>query len=123
MSRAEAMTRLAGLLILLLLVSKPAVSETVLDINCSAVITSLTPCLDYIQDKADKPSPTCCDGMNSVVGTVKSKADREALCDCLKQTLSNIKYDPARISALPKQCGLPIDIPPITPTTDCTKFL
>ncbi|XP_021664611.2 non-specific lipid-transfer protein-like [Hevea brasiliensis] len=122
MSRAETMIRLAGLLILLLLVSKPAISVP-LQIVCSKVIASLSPCLDYVQDKTDEPSPACCSGVNGLADLVKTKEDRIAVCECVKKALSNIKYDAGRIPGLPMKCGFSFTFPPVDPGTNCSKVL
>lgn len=91
------------------------------EISCSEVAKQIGPCANYLKE-GTKPSQVCCNGVKYLDGNVKSKQDRVAVCNCVKNALSDMgKYDPNRIAQLPKQCGLNINLPPVDGNTDCNK--
>lgn len=96
--------------------------------SCIPVAQELSPCLGFIKGTSasgfggDNPSPSCCNGVKKLAGDAKTKNDRVALCECIKTSLSMIgAYDPSRIPLIPKNCGIPVEIPPIDKSTDCSK--
>ncbi|XP_038891281.1 non-specific lipid-transfer protein Cw18-like [Benincasa hispida] len=95
--------------------------------SCVPVAQELSPCLGFIKgsDSAfggEHPSPSCCSGVKKLVGDAKTKKDKVDLCECIKKSLSMIgPYDPSRIPLIPKECGIPVQIPPIDNSTDCSK--
>ncbi|KAJ6675229.1 hypothetical protein OIU85_011398 [Salix viminalis] len=124
MLKAAAMrTHLFALLaVILLLLSRPAVPSPDEKFSCATTVSKLTPCTGYIGDKSKEPSKTCCDGVKEISGSIKSKADRKGACECLKKTLSRMKYDPSRIPLLSKKCGVSLVLPSITNSTDCSTY-
>lgn len=119
------MNRLLALLALLLLLSRSTLPEPVPAaapaVPCSQIVNKLTPCYSYISGKEDEPTQPCCNGVKEISDAIKSKADKQAACECIKGALSKIKYDPNLIPQLPKKCGVPINLPPIGKDTDCTQ--
>ncbi|KAJ9681222.1 hypothetical protein PVL29_020211 [Vitis rotundifolia] len=112
------MSRVLGSLIIVLLVWSSAMAEP----SCPKVISEVAPCLSFLRDDGPaKPSKRCCEGVTEVNGIAKTKQDRIAICECLKQTLNYIDYDPKRIPLLGKQCGLTIDLPPTGQNTNCSQ--
>ncbi|GFY95962.1 hypothetical protein Acr_11g0002680 [Actinidia rufa] len=116
------MNRLLGFLAVLFLVSRPAMAAAP---SCTKVITELLPCLSYLKlvpsDKGDGPSPACCAGVEDLYDEGKSKPDREAICECIKDALGKIgPYNPEKIPEIPKKCGVPIDLPPVHADFDCS---
>ncbi|CAK7348725.1 unnamed protein product, partial [Dovyalis caffra] len=112
----------ALLALVLLLLSRPAMpSPDDNKVSCSTIVSKLTPCIDYISDKSNEPSKTCCAGVKEISGSIINRSDKKDACECLKNTLSKIKYDPARMPSLPKKCGVSLNLPPITNSTDCSK--
>lgn len=124
MLKAAAMsTHLFALLaVILLLLSRPTMPSPDDKVSCATIVSKLTSCIDYISDKSKDPSKTCCAGVKEISGFVKSKSDRKDACECLKNTLSKIKYDPSRIPTLPKNCGVSLILPPISSSTDCSTY-
>ncbi|XP_021893085.1 non-specific lipid-transfer protein-like [Carica papaya] len=88
--------------------------------SCSQVDVEVAPCLPFLKN-GNGPSSTCCAGVKHINGDIKNKADRQAVCQCLKAALGKIgSYDPNRIPLLPNKCGIPdLILPPIDQNTDC----
>lgn len=101
----------------------PSLSDDPEPPSCKDVIEELTPCLDYLKGKDNKPSKDCCNGVEEVFDDNDSKQERPAAGWCLKAVLAGIdKYDPRRVSQIPNQCGLSVDLPPnIDDNFDCSK--
>ncbi|KAJ6878471.1 hypothetical protein NC652_032093 [Populus alba x Populus x berolinensis] len=124
MLKAAAMsTHLFALLaVILLLLSRPATPSPDDKVSCATIVSKVTSCINFISDKSKDPSQTCCAGVKEMSGLVKSKSDRKDACECLKNTLSKIKYDPSRIPLLSKNCGVALILPPISKSTDCSTY-
>nr|TKS14422.1 hypothetical protein D5086_0000044960 [Populus alba] len=110
----------ALLAVILLLLSRPATPSPDDKVSCATIVSKVTSCINFISDKSKDPSQTCCAGVKEMSGLVKSKSDRKDACECLKNTLSKIKYDPSRIPLLSKNCGVALILPPISKSTDCS---
>ncbi|KAJ6879584.1 hypothetical protein NC652_033012 [Populus alba x Populus x berolinensis] len=78
----------ALLAVILLLLSRPATPSPDDKVSCATIVSK------------------------EMSGLVKSKSDRKDACECLKNTLSMIKYDPSRIPLLSKNCGVALLLPP-----------
>ncbi|KAB2595843.1 non-specific lipid-transfer protein A-like [Pyrus ussuriensis x Pyrus communis] len=115
------MSRLIGFLAVLLLLSITAHSAP----SCPAVKQEVSPCVTFVKGGADaKPSEECCKGVKNLSVNAANKADKEAVCLCLKQALSTVgTYNPSQVSALPKKCGISLDLPAIDKDTDCTNII
>ncbi|XP_027171398.1 non-specific lipid-transfer protein 3-like [Coffea eugenioides] len=91
--------------------------------SCSVVGTMLEPCEPYVIDQGSQPSSACCNGVKEVSDSAASKADLEAVCNCIKNALPSIENaSPARISGLPKACGVNSNFAPVDPNYDCSKI-
>ncbi|GFY92359.1 hypothetical protein Acr_08g0007550 [Actinidia rufa] len=117
------MNRLLGFLAVLFLVMRPATAATP---TCTKVYPKVLPCLSYLKlvtsDEGDGPSPACCAGVKDLYNEAKSKPDRVAICECIKDALSKVgPYNPEKIHEIPKKCGIPIDLPPMHANFDCSK--
>ncbi|XP_050236268.1 non-specific lipid-transfer protein A-like [Mercurialis annua] len=121
MSHTGAVSRLLALLSLCLLLSKPALTDTVTGVPCSEIVKAVAPCLNYVLGKSNEPSANCCAGVKKAYEGIKSKADKQAACNCLKASLSKLTYDPNRISALPKKCHYSFTIPPVSSKFNCAN--
>lgn len=89
-------------------------------VNCGQVSSALAPCVSYLT-QGGTPSSTCCSGVKNLAGSLSSKADRIAACNCVKAAAArypSIKPDAA--SNLPSKCGVKINFP-ISATTNCNK--
>ncbi|OMO64296.1 Plant lipid transfer protein/Par allergen [Corchorus capsularis] len=114
------MTRFINFLVLLALSTTLAIAEIPLAPSCGEVTMAVAPCLTFLKG-AETPSPGCCSGAQKLAKQASTKADREAVCGCLKNSLSKIgSYDPQRVPLIAKKCGVNMNIPPITSKTDCS---
>lgn len=88
-------------------------------IGCSAVVSSLNPCLPYVTGKG--PLGGCCGGIKGLYASAKTTPDKQSVCNCLKSlAASNSGIDAGKAAGLPAQCGLNIPYK-ISPSTDCSK--
>ncbi|KAI3719535.1 hypothetical protein L6452_20437 [Arctium lappa] len=101
----------------LLLVSRKPVVFAVP--SCTWVKPMLAPCLGYINGQ--EPSSLCCSAVESIKAMEKTKSDRVAICNCVKQATKMITYNPKRLPLLPKKCGVDLKFPPIGHDYDCKK--
>nr|GEV96764.1 non-specific lipid-transfer protein-like [Tanacetum cinerariifolium] len=89
-------------------------------ISCGQVVSSLAPCLGYLQKGGDVP-PACCSGVKALNNAAKSTPDRQTACNCLKNAYSaNSGISASNAAGLPGKCGVSIPYK-ISPGTDCTK--
>ncbi|KAL2479341.1 Non-specific lipid-transfer protein 3 [Abeliophyllum distichum] len=91
-------------------------------ITCGTVVSSLSPCLPYLQGRNGNAVPAaCCGGIESLYSAAKTTPDRQSVCNCLKSlagSYKGINFDKA--AGLPGKCG--VNIPyKIAPSTDCSK--
>nr|GEV25523.1 non-specific lipid-transfer protein-like [Tanacetum cinerariifolium] len=77
----------------------------------------LPPCLGFINGQ--EPSEFCCSSVRNLKDMGKTKDDRVAMCNCVKQVTRIITYDPKRITLLPKKCGVDSTFPPIDKEYNC----
>ncbi|GFP91914.1 non-specific lipid-transfer protein [Phtheirospermum japonicum] len=110
------MARLLGALFLVLLIARPAVSVP----SCTEVFNDLAPCLSYLQGTSKSPTQECCAGLKALKAIEKTKEDRVASCNCGKQALSMFNYDPKKLTLLPKECGVDMNMPAIDKNFDCS---
>nr|AAT68265.1 lipid transfer protein precursor [Nicotiana glauca] len=83
-------------------------------ISCGQVVTSLTPCINYVRQGGDIPT-ACCSGIKTLNSQATSTPDRQTACNCIKSaagSISGINFGLA--SSLPGKCGvnLPYKISP-----------
>ncbi|KAJ4827859.1 hypothetical protein Tsubulata_013006 [Turnera subulata] len=115
---------LLGLVALVLLLSGPTLAsddDYAFEALCSTVVGKLTPCLDFVEGDTGNPSADCCGGVQDIANEVQDEPGKQAACQCIKDALTGLTYDPNRIAALPKNCGVAIKLPPISMDTDCSK--
>ncbi|KAI7747988.1 hypothetical protein M8C21_027912 [Ambrosia artemisiifolia] len=89
-------------------------------ITCGKVVSSLLPCLGYLQSRGAL-TPACCNGVKSLNTAANNSADRKTACGCLKNAYkSNPGINQGNAASLPSKCG--VNIPyKISPNTDCSK--
>ncbi|GMN42928.1 hypothetical protein TIFTF001_012135 [Ficus carica] len=91
--------------------------------SCDHIVSLLSPCLNYLRKKEDKPSQSCCDGAMKLNEQAKTKKDRRAACQCLKDALTPISdVDPSRIPLIPEQCRISATMPLIDRNIDCSRI-
>ncbi|KAI3764357.1 hypothetical protein L2E82_14364 [Cichorium intybus] len=89
--------------------------------SCGRVTSKLTSCLGFIN--GHEPTNSCCTSVKSLTGMGKTRDDRVAICNCVKQVMKRLNnYDPKRITLLPKKCGVSLKFPPIDQDYDCKKM-
>ncbi|KAL6603964.1 hypothetical protein ACP70R_044325 [Stipagrostis hirtigluma subsp. patula] len=89
------------------------------DVECSDVLTGLSPCLDFVQGDEAQPSAACCAGVTNLVEAAETTADRQATCECLKSAMGQVSGDLSGVQALPGDCGLKLSYT-ISPDMDCS---
>ncbi|KAK9743152.1 hypothetical protein RND81_03G220600 [Saponaria officinalis] len=89
--------------------------------SCSEVIPKVTFCLPYISGASPSPTDACCTGIKTVASLVKAKDDAVLVCNCLKDKLVDLQYEPGLIANLPEKCSVNIKLPAISKDTDCSK--
>ncbi|KAK3135981.1 hypothetical protein QOZ80_5BG0426180 [Eleusine coracana subsp. coracana] len=121
--------QLVVLLVALLVVSAappPAVNAA--GLTCEQVMTTLAPCVKYINATKRSNLPGCCNAIwNLIVASRRnntSTAARQATCECLKQQSSNFVHGNKLMimASLAGRCRMNIPYPfPISPLTDCSR--
>ncbi|XP_047330102.1 non-specific lipid-transfer protein 1-like [Impatiens glandulifera] len=97
-------------------------TETAAKLNCGTVFQNLSPCLGYISTGGSKkPSPACCNAVNSLNNAAVTTPDRQTACTCLKQIATGYSSTIVAVAAtIPAKCGVSIPYK-IDPTIDCSK--
>ncbi|KAF4393958.1 hypothetical protein G4B88_025927 [Cannabis sativa] len=87
-------------------------------ITCSQVDSNFDPCLNYLTFGGSGTVPAkCCNGLKSLSNAARTPANRQATCNCLKETAGRIKgFDYNLAAGLPGKCGvsIPCKITPFT---------
>ncbi|KAK6919994.1 hypothetical protein RJ641_015898 [Dillenia turbinata] len=114
-----------GYLALLLVASSYATNgENESDVSAlsyGTVDAELAPCLSYIKNRTISGLLYW---VKNVAGQAKSKGDRQAICNCIKQRVGGIgSYDVSRMPQIPKKCGASVNLPPIDKNCDCSKLV
>ncbi|CAA7406208.1 unnamed protein product [Spirodela intermedia] len=109
---------LLAAVVVCLLVAAPCANAA---ITCSRVATLLSACVSYLRGRSGPihppPPPFCCTGLRSLNSLAKTKAERQAACNCLTQLFRGVNLGRAR--TLPASCGVRIPYP-ISPTISCS---
>lgn len=96
------------------------------DISCGQVVNYLMPCVSYVQNGGTVPA-NCCGGIKTLYQAAQTTADRQSVCNCLKNALNQVpfpytNYNLGLAAGLPAKCG--IDLPyKISPSTDCKRYI
>ncbi|XP_073298706.1 non-specific lipid-transfer protein 1-like [Primulina huaijiensis] len=101
------------------LIAPPLNAEAV--VSCNSVLTTLSPCLNFVLVGGAVPPTECCYGVKSVANAASTKEDRQAVCSCLKSVAgSSIPSIINNAAELPGKCGVSIPYI-ISPSTDCSR--
>ncbi|KAL3826196.1 hypothetical protein ACJIZ3_022225 [Penstemon smallii] len=88
-------------------------------ITCGRVLSSISPCIGYVQRGGAVP-PGCCDGARALNNAARTTPDRQSVCTCIKSIVTSVKANPDLVNNLVGKCGL--DIPyRFSPSLDCSK--
>lgn len=90
-------------LTLTLMVAATVLSRATAQSDCSNVLVSLSPCLDYITGNSSTPSSGCCNQLANVI-----KAQVVCLCEIINGSVPSIgvKINQTRAFELPGACNL-----------------
>ncbi|XP_075499844.1 non-specific lipid-transfer protein 1-like [Primulina tabacum] len=103
------------------LIAPPPTAEAV--ISCNSVLTTLSPCLNFVMFGGDVPSTECCYGVKFVYNAATTKEDRQAVCSCLKSVANSATPSMIKNAAeIPGKCGVSLPYV-ISPSTDCSKYV
>ena len=87
-------------------------------ITCGQVASSAASCTTYVKSGGVVPA-ACCNGIRNLNAMAKTTADRQAVCNCLKQIAGGIKGLNANLAAgLPGKCGVSVPFK-ISTSTNC----
>lgn len=90
-------------LVFTFLVAATVLSRATAQSDCSNVLVSLSPCLDYITGNSSTPSSGCCNQLENVI-----KAQAMCLCEVINGSVPSIgvNINQTRALALPGACNL-----------------
>ncbi|XP_044977482.1 non-specific lipid-transfer protein 2B-like [Hordeum vulgare subsp. vulgare] len=91
-------------------------------ISCSAVYSTLMPCLQYVQ-QGGTPARGCCAGIQNLLAEANNSPDRRTICGCLKNVANAAPggSEITRAAALPSKCN--VNLPyKISPSVDCNSI-
>ncbi|XP_028768315.1 non-specific lipid-transfer protein 1-like [Neltuma alba] len=110
--------KVACMMVLCLAVVAAPIAEAV---TCGQVTSSLAPCLTYLQ-RGGAPAPGCCNGVRTLLGAAQTTADKQTVCNCLKNAAGQIPgLNPQNAQNLPAQCK--VNIPyKISTSTNCASI-
>ncbi|KAH6788135.1 hypothetical protein C2S52_007687 [Perilla frutescens var. hirtella] len=88
-------------------------------ISCGQVLSTVSPCLGYLQG-GGAVAPPCCDGVKSLNSAAATTPDRQDVCGCIKTLAPGVGAKAEFINSLPAKCG--ITFPYVySPSMDCSK--
>ncbi|XP_015693958.2 non-specific lipid-transfer protein 4.1-like [Oryza brachyantha] len=115
-------SRLAAVLVVLLLLALRQLEADEVSFSCSGVISDVSPCMGFLQGDEEHPSSECCDGLSGLAAAAATTEDRQAACECLKSVAGQftaVEAAPAR--DLPADCGLSLPYT-FSPDVDCSQI-
>lgn len=122
MARSDLKLLVCMVVVMFIAVNAP--SKATAAITCNQVVSNLTPCISYVANGGAVPQ-SCCNGIRTLYGLAQTTADRQTVCNCLKQAVSQFPpYTGVNVglaTGLPAKCG--INLPyKISPSTQCQKY-
>ncbi|KAL6522302.1 hypothetical protein OROHE_016855 [Orobanche hederae] len=83
-----------------------AARSRIISLSCGMVLSSLSPCLDYLRG-GGSVTPSCCDGLKSVNNAAGTTPDLRAACECVKTLVPSAGSNPDFVNTLPGICPGP----------------
>lgn len=109
----------ACMAVVVLVVGPPHTAEA---ITCGQVQGNLASCINYLRN-GGRPPPACCNGVRNTVNSARTTADRQAVCNCLKQAAGRVPgVKPQFAQSLPPLCRVFIPYK-ISLSTNCARFI
>ncbi|KAG5515998.1 hypothetical protein RHGRI_036890 [Rhododendron griersonianum] len=90
-------------------------------ILCNTVTQKAAPCLTYATGKDKNPSAGCCTGLQQLVKSVGSVADKKQICRCLQASAKNMGIQDRFLSQLPNVCKINVGFR-VSTSTNCEKI-
>ncbi|KAL8268569.1 hypothetical protein R6Q59_002367 [Mikania micrantha] len=87
--------------------------------NCALVTPLLAPCIGFIMGQ--EPSSWCCMSVENINILGKTKDDRVAICECVKEVARLITFDAKRLPLLPRKCRVNSSFPPVDKDYNCAR--
>ncbi|KAL4360946.1 hypothetical protein GQ457_04G032780 [Hibiscus cannabinus] len=91
-------------------------------VSCDRVRSSLVNCVPFLTGTQALPTSACCIGVSTLQTIAATPADKQAACNCVKDTaasMPSIREDAA--ASLPTKCNVQINFP-ISRNTDCKNI-
>ncbi|CAI9783956.1 unnamed protein product [Fraxinus pennsylvanica] len=88
-------------------------------ISCTQALTDMLPCQAFLMGIGDVTVP-CCQGVQALIQSVSSQADRKSVCECLKQAAFSANVNQERAKELPQLCK--IDVPKPFQRLQCVRL-
>ncbi|XP_041996634.1 non-specific lipid-transfer protein 1-like [Salvia splendens] len=89
-------------------------------ISCGQVMSSVSPCLAYLQGSGPVAA-SCCDGVKNLNKAAATTPDRQAVCGCIKSLAPTVGAKPDLINSLISKCGVALPYR-YSPSMDCSKI-
>ncbi|KEH33556.1 putative plant lipid transfer protein/Par allergen [Medicago truncatula] len=82
------------------------------DISCSEAISSLLPCLPFLEGSLPAtPSSDCCTGATNLFNKANTIPARKSVCQCLQNASPKLWIHSERAKQLPKLCHINLFFP------------
>nr|ADD13588.1 non-specific lipid transfer protein 1 [Dactylis glomerata] len=114
--------RTASTVVLALVLAAAVVAPASAAMSCSAVYSTLMPCLQYVRE-GGTPARGCCNGIKDLLSQANNTPDRRTICGCLKNVANGAADSTLidRASPLPSKCN--VNLPyKISPTVNCATI-
>ncbi|XP_039008207.1 non-specific lipid-transfer protein A-like [Hibiscus syriacus] len=86
-------------------------------VSCGQVRSSLAKCVPFLTGAQAVPTADCCSGVSRLQTIATTTADKQAACNCVKDTAASM---PSIAASLPAECNVQFNFP-ISKNTDCKK--
>uniref|UniRef100_A0ACD5VSL4 Uncharacterized protein n=1 Tax=Avena sativa TaxID=4498 RepID=A0ACD5VSL4_AVESA len=108
--------------VLALVLAATAVAPARAAMSCSAVYSTLMPCLQFVQ-QGGTPARGCCTGIKDLLDQANNTPDRRTICGCLKNVANGASGGPYidRAAALPSKCNVALPYK-ISPSVNCNSI-
>lgn len=89
-------------------------------VDCSTMTALLSACSSFITSGTPDPFPLspCCVAINTINNLSDSSENRQVVCKCLMDLITNYNPNATAIATLPGFCGVSLGFT-IDPNTDC----
>ncbi|KAK7287097.1 hypothetical protein RIF29_00135 [Crotalaria pallida] len=92
-------------------------------VTCGQVIGNLAPCVSYIRNGGRYVPQQCCNGIRTLSGLARSTADRQSVCNCIKNSVRGIPFTSFNLNlanGIAQRCGVSTNYK-LNPSIDCSR--